>query len=210
MTREGFDDSNNGGGHPEVAGAAELHPASQETLALLLESIRSRCPARFLATLGSGGVSINDVQHGDKCLGIDLYYYGDGKGPMRHDADGSMGADTTGRYQYSHDGFYNDTGVQATIFKTEKADESQQDGKKIFTSYTIVNNGQQLEIDKRVRPFGLPIFLKLDDQLIPAEDNPPLITTQERQASEQQEDELSLSVVSESEANELISLLRTI
>jgi hypothetical protein len=208
MAQEMFGD--NGEHRQRDPHPAELQPVSQETLALLLEGIRSRCLTGVLATMGSGGVSIKDVQHNGKRLGIDLYYYGDGQGPSRYDADGGMGADTTGRYKRSHDNWYYDTGVQATIFKTEKADETQADGEKLFTSYTVINNGQQLEIDKRVQPLQLPIFLRLGDELIPKEDNPPLITAQERQTSRRQEDELGVNMVAESEATELMELLRII
>jgi hypothetical protein len=191
------------------ANSAELQLVSQESLGLLLEMVRERCPSHFIETIGNGGISWEGTQEG-KQLHVDLDYYGDKQGPTRYDTDGSMGTDTTGRYKHSHDSFYYDTGVQATIFKTEKAEESQANGKKLFTSYTVINNGQQLEIDKRVQPFQLPIFLRLGDQLVPKKDNPPLITTPEHQVSAQQEDALGLSTVSEREAKDLIGLLSTI
>lgn len=197
-------------GAGDKAHTPELAVVSQETLTLLLDGIRPRCLTGPLAKIGSGGVSIKGIEQKGKQLGIDLYYYGDNQGPPRHDADGSMSADTTGRYRHFHDNMYYDTGVQATIFKTEKAEETQVNGQKIFTSYTIIKSGQQLEIDKRVQPFQMPVFLKLGDDLIPKEDNPPLITAQERQASRKQEDGLGLSLVSESEANDLMKLLRII
>lgn len=199
-----------GEAHPGNSGEESLETVSQETLGLLLESVRSKCLTGILAKMGTGGISANRVRQDGRHIGVDLYYYRDEEGPTRSDMDGSKRADTTGRYQHSHDIFYYDTGVQATISILEKADESQADGEKVITSYEIIKSGQQIELDKSVRPFGLPIFLKHGDELIPAEDNPPLISSQERAASEQQEDALGLSMVSESEANELIELLRAI
>lgn len=195
-------------GYNGESGAAELQPVSQETLQLLYETVYVRCP-RYVETIGNGGIMWKGTRDGRK-LTINLDCYGEGNGPPRHDADGSMAVDTTGRYKHFRDGFYYDTGVQATISRIEKADESKPESKKLLTSYEITRRDGQLEIEKRVRPFGLPIFTQRGNEFIPARDNPPLITAQERQTAEKQEDELELSTVSESEANGLIELLRGI
>lgn len=207
MTPEMFneDDSH---GHPE-ASPTELEPVSQETLTLLLEQVRSRCPTHLLA-LGSGGVSFKGVQYDGKPIGLDLYYYGDNDGPMTPDVDGSLQQDTSGRYKYLSPGMYQDNHLQATIFKTEKVKESEPNGKEFLTVYKIIKSEQGLDVDKRVHPFELPIVLKVGNQLVVDEDGPPLITAQERQAGRQQEDALGLSSVSESEASDLIGFLRTI
>lgn len=198
------------GGSGDEERTTELETVSQETLTFLLEGIRSRCLTGFLATMGSGGVSFKDVQHNGKPIGLDLYYYGDNDGQMTPDVDGSLQQDTSGRYTYLSPGMYRDNYLRATIFKTEKADESEPDGKKFLTIYKIIKSAEGLDVDKRVHPLELPILLKRGDQLVVDEDGPPLISAQARQASRQQEDELGLSSVSEGEAADLIELLRTI
>lgn len=209
MSKEMFDGEGRSDPGPS---AAELEPASQDTLEVLLEEIRQRCPTHLLGT-GSGGVWIKGAREGDKRLMIDLYYYGDHDGPMVRDIDGSMRADTTGVYRHFQEDLYYDTSVRASLRKVEESNSPQAVGglftiEPDFTSYEIKETGEELDIRKRVYNLA-EMKILVRGQSLEQLDEEPIITPEERAEGHRQEDELGLSSVSEKEACDLIELFRS-